>query len=85
MRKRGLKFAWLAIASVLFFSSSGLASHQGQSSTSEESAVRALMSQWVDAYQHLDAKRLAMLEIPEVEIVDRFGELHLPSGRNENE
>ncbi len=26
-----------------------------------------------------------MLEIPEVEIVDRFGELHLPSGRNENE
>jgi uncharacterized protein (TIGR02246 family) len=62
-----------------------VASHQRQSSTNEESAVRALMSQWVDAYQHLDAKRLAMLEIPDVEIVDRFGELHLPSGRDENE
>ena len=61
MRKRSLNFPWLAIISVLFLSSPGLASHQPQSSTNEESAVRALMSQWVDAYRHLDAKRLAML------------------------
>jgi uncharacterized protein (TIGR02246 family) len=85
MRKRSLNFPWLAIISVLFLSSPGLASHQPQSSTNEESAVRALMSQWVDAYRHLDAKRLAMLEMSDVEIVDHFGELHLPSGRNENE
>ena len=49
------------------------------------SAIRTLISRWVEAYQDLDAKRLAALETPDVEIVDRFGELHLPSGRNENE
>jgi uncharacterized protein (TIGR02246 family) len=51
----------------------------------EERAVRTLMSQWVEAYADLDAKRIAALETPDVEIVDRFGELHLPSGRSENE
>jgi uncharacterized protein (TIGR02246 family) len=85
MRTRGLNFAWLTITSVLFLSSSVLASHQRQFPTNEESAVRALMSQWVDAYQHLDAKRIATLELPDVEVVDRFGELHLPSSRDENE
>ena len=49
------------------------------------STIRTLISQRVEAYQDLDAKRLAALETPDVEIVDRFGELHLPSGRNENE
>jgi uncharacterized protein (TIGR02246 family) len=85
MRDKFLKVAWLGITAVLFLSSSVLASHQRPSSTSEESAIRTLMSQWVEAYQHLDAKRLAALEVPDVEIVDRFGELHLPSGRDENE
>ncbi len=85
MRGRFLNVAWLGIASVLLLSSSVLASHQRRSSTSEESAIRTLMSQWVEAYHHLDAKRLAALEIPDIEIVDRFGELHLPFGRDKNE
>jgi len=85
MRDKFLNVAWLGIASVLFLSSSVLASNRRPSSTSEESAIRTLMSHWVEAYQHLDAKRLAALEVPDVEIVDRFGELHLPSGRDENE
>ena len=38
----------------------------------------------MDAYRTYDAKRLAALETPDVELVDRFGELHLPSGRVEN-
>lgn len=49
------------------------------------STIRTLISEWVEAYQDLDAKRLAAIETPDVEILDRFGELHLPSGRNENE
>ena len=85
MRDNLLNVAWLGIASVLFLSAPVLASHQRPSSASEESAIRTLMSQWVEAYQHLDAKRIATLEVPDVEIVDRFGELHLPSSRDENE
>jgi uncharacterized protein (TIGR02246 family) len=85
MRDRVLNVLWLGIASVLFLSTPVLASRQRPSSTSEESAIRALMSQWVEAYQHLDAKRIATLEVPDVEVVDRFGELHLPSSRDENE
>jgi len=85
MRDKFRNGTWLGIAVVLLISSSVLASHQRPSPTNEESAVRTLMSKWVEAYQHLDAKRLAALEVPDVEIVDRFGELHLPSGRGENE
>ena len=59
--------------------------HRPSLTASEESAIRILISRWVEAYQDLDAKRLAALETPDVEIVDRYGELHLPSGRNENE
>jgi len=40
---------------------------------------------WVEAYLDFDAKRLAALEMSDVELMDRFGELHLPSGRNENQ
>jgi ketosteroid isomerase-like protein len=43
------------------------------------------MSQWVEAYQHFDAKRVAALEAPDVEIVDRFGQPHLLTSRDENE
>jgi len=59
--------------------------HRPSSTASEPDAIRTLISRWVEAYQDLDAKRLAALETPDVEIVDRFGKLHLPSGRNENE
>ena len=53
--------------------------------TNEESEVRTLIFQWVDAYHNLDATRLAALEVQDVQVVDRFGELHLISGRNQNE
>jgi len=59
--------------------------HRPSSTASEQDAIRTLISRWVEAYQDFDAKRLAALETPDVEIVDRFGKLHLPSGRNENE
>jgi uncharacterized protein (TIGR02246 family) len=85
MRDNFLNAAWLGIASVLFLSAPVLASHQRPSSASEESAIRTLMSQWVEAYEHFDAKRIATLEVRDVEIVDRFGELHLPSSRDQNE
>jgi len=85
MRNKVLNVTWLGVASVLFVSTPLLANRQRPSSTSEESVIRTLMSQWVDAYQHLDAKRIAALELPDVEVVDRFGELHLPSSRDENE
>lgn len=52
---------------------------------SEQSAIRTLNSWPVEVYQERDAKQLAALETPDVEIADRFGELHLLSGRNENE
>jgi uncharacterized protein (TIGR02246 family) len=55
------------------------------SMANEEPAIRTLMSRWIEAYQDRDAKRLAALEAPDVQIVDRFGELHRPSGRKENE
>jgi len=31
--------------------------------TSEEGEIRALLSQWIDAYQNLDATRQAALEV----------------------
>jgi uncharacterized protein (TIGR02246 family) len=52
---------------------------------SEERRIQSLMSDWVAAYKNLDAKKLAALEVPDVDIVDRFGDLHQPSGRAENE
>jgi uncharacterized protein (TIGR02246 family) len=55
------------------------------SMANEEPAIRTLMSRWIEAYQDRDAKRLAALEAPDLQIVDRFGELHRPSGRKENE
>ena len=85
MRNKVFNITWLGIASVLFFSAPVRASRHRPSSTSEENEIRTLMSQWVEAYQHLDAKRIATLEVPNVEVVDRFGELHLPSSRDQNE
>ena len=51
----------------------------------DEQRVRSLITEWVAAYKSLDAKRLAALEVPDVEIVDRFGSVHEPAGRAENE
>jgi uncharacterized protein (TIGR02246 family) len=51
----------------------------------DESAVRTLILDWVEAFQECDARRLAALEIQDVETVDRFGEVHRPSGRKDNE
>ena len=47
--------------------------------------VRSLISRWIEAYKALDAKRLAALETPDVQVVDRFGVLHVSSGRSDNE
>jgi uncharacterized protein (TIGR02246 family) len=86
MRDKFSKVASLGIACGLILVSSVFANDERPSSmASEERAVRTLMSGWVEAYEDLDAKRIAALETPDVEIVDRFGELHLPSGRRENE
>jgi hypothetical protein len=38
--------------------------------------LRETIARWNDAFRRLDAKSLAALETAEVEIVDRFGELH---------
>ena len=86
MPRRSFNLIWLGIVWVLFLASLVFARYHRPSSTAnEQDAIRMLISRWVEAYQDLDAKRLAALETPDVEIVDRFGELHLPSGRNENE
>ena len=85
MRERVLNATTLAVALGLIFWSLVLESQQRPSATHEETAVRTLISQWFDAYQHADAKRLATLEAPNVEIVDRFGILHLMADRAENE
>jgi len=85
MHDRLFKTGLLATACLLLSASSIIAGRRPNFKASEEGAVRALMARWVEAYQHRDAKRLAALETPDVEIVDRFGEIHLPSGRDENE
>ena len=54
------------------------------SRATEERAIRALISERVEAYQNLDAKRLAAHETGAVEVVDRFGQLRLQSA-TENE
>ena len=76
----------LAITYMLVLAPSSCASSQRViSAKSEEVGIRTLLSKWMDAYRSYDAKRLAALETPDVEVVDRFGELHLPSGQVENE
>jgi hypothetical protein len=86
MRHTIISLSWLAIACVLFSSFPVFAANQRPSAlASEQRAIRTLMSQWAEAYRNLDAKRLAALESAQVETVDRFGELHVPSGRTGNE
>jgi hypothetical protein len=47
--------------------------------------VRELIERWCAAYGHLDEKELAALEWPNIEIVDRFGELHVANQRLDEE
>jgi hypothetical protein len=47
--------------------------------------VRALIDRWCTAYGDLNEKELAALESPNVEIVDRFGELHVAKQRSDEE
>jgi ketosteroid isomerase-like protein len=79
-----LNTARLGSICVLLICSSAFAMSQRQRAD-KEGAVRELISKWIDAYQHLDAKQVAKLETPDMETVDRFGGLHVPSGRDENE
>jgi uncharacterized protein (TIGR02246 family) len=85
----GKLFITAAVATAccaLLFASSAFGGDRLRSSrVTEERAVRALISDWVEAYQTLDAKRLAAHETPSVEVVDRFGQLRLPSAASENE
>jgi len=85
----GKLFSMAAVAAAggaLPLASSAFGADRWQSSrATEERAVRALISEWVEAYQNLDAKRLDAHETPAVEIVDRFGQLRLPSATSENE
>ncbi len=86
MRTKLVHTVGFGVVFVLLFASTLVASHKQTTSVAhEEHAIRTLISRWVEAYQELDAKRLAALETPDVQIVDRFGGLHLPSERNEDE
>ena len=44
-----------------------------------------LIERWCAAYGRLDEKELAALESPNIEIVDRFGELHVAKQRSDEE
>src|ERR1700723_3124045 len=46
-------------------------------SNSAVRTVRGLIERWCTAYGDLNEKELAALEQPDIEVVDRFGELHL--------
>ena len=48
-------------------------------------AVRELIERWCGAYGNLDEKELAALESPDIEIVDRFGEVHAAKQRPDEE
>ncbi len=81
MRARFFNVAWLEAVGLLLLFSSAYADNQHASSTAnEEGAIRMLISEWVKAYRNLDAKRLTALEMPDVEVEDRFGELTLTPG-----
>jgi len=70
MPKTSFNLIWPGIACVLFLAFLVFARYHRPSSTaSEQDAIRTLISRWVEAYQDFDAKRLAALETPDVEIV----------------
>jgi hypothetical protein len=51
-------------------------SHTAEAPIRGETPARDLASSWCSAYTSSDPKRLAALETREVQIVDRFGDLH---------
>jgi len=53
--------------------------------TSLASPARGLVERWCAAYGHLDEMELAALESPNIETVDRFGELHVARQRTDEE
>lgn len=55
------------------------------STTGAQRAVRGVILRWNAAYRLRDAKALVALEAPDTEIVDRFGELHQLTGRENSE
>jgi hypothetical protein len=55
------------------------------SSTIEERRGLQLIKRWCSAYAQLNPARIAELQAPEVEIVDRFGGFHRLSARKEQE
>ena len=85
MRHKSIKAVWFGIASVLLAASVSANHQRAHSMASDERAIRSLVSGWIEAYENLDAKGIAALETPDVEVVDRFGVLRLASGRTENE
>jgi hypothetical protein len=61
--------------------------HTNASSSSKSlaSPARGPIERWCAAYSRLDEKELAALESPNIETVDRFGELHVAQQRNDEE
>ena len=85
MRNNCLRNGLLVTVAVCLLCASALASQRQPSlATDEQRSVRALISQWVEAYKNFDAERIASLETADVEVMDRFGELHLPSNRHDS-
>jgi uncharacterized protein (TIGR02246 family) len=84
MGKLLIMAAVVTVGCALLLESSFVGDLLRSSRATEERAVRALISEWVEAYRNLDAKRLAAHETPAVEVVDRFGQLRVQSA-TENE
>jgi hypothetical protein len=54
-------------------------------SKSAVGSVRGLIERWCAAYGDFNEKELAGLESPDIEIVDRFGELHVAKQQRDEE
>lgn len=86
MHRKFTKLAAPGIMSLLLYASSAFARQPSAPViTIEKRRISDVISLWIKAYQERDAKRLAALEMPDVETVDRFGVSRLPAGRDENE
>lgn len=86
MRRRSLSWVFWGIFALMISPSFIAWSQESRTQPkTEERRIQSLMSDWVAAYKNLDAKQLAALELPDVDVVDRFGDLHQPTGRAENE
>ena len=50
----------------------------------DEQKVRELIGKWDAAYRAMDGSAMAALEAPDFELVDRFGDWHAQTSREEN-